>query len=74
VFILSGAGLWFYFKFEKERMERRRVAESHKGVGKPLVGGAFSLVDQYGNTRTDKDLTDGKFMLVSYHTFELYPL
>ena len=45
-------------------MNRLRIAESHKGVGKPLVGGTFKLLDQDGLERSDEELRDGKFMLV----------
>lgn len=60
----SGAGLVFYFRYEKARMERKRVAEAAKGVGRPKVGGAFDLVDQDGKAFTDKDMR-GKYSLVS---------
>ncbi|KAG4429817.1 hypothetical protein IFR05_014698, partial [Cadophora sp. M221] len=35
LFLSSGAGLVFYFRYEKARMERKRVAEAAKGVGRP---------------------------------------
>ncbi|KAG4424534.1 hypothetical protein IFR04_002244, partial [Cadophora malorum] len=41
LFLSSGAGLIFYFRYEKARMERKRVAEAAKGVGRPKVGGPF---------------------------------
>ncbi len=55
--------MW-YFENEKQRMKRKRVAESSKGVGRPKVGGPFELIDQDGNTVTDKDLK-GRYSLVS---------
>jgi len=45
-------------------MERKRVAEAAKGVGRPKVGGPFQLVDQDGKPFTDADLK-GKYALVS---------
>lgn len=45
-------------------MERKRVAEAAKGVGRPKVGGPFTLVDQNGRTFTDEDMK-GKYALVS---------
>jgi protein SCO1/2 len=45
-------------------MERKRVAEAAKGVGRPKVGGEFDLVDQNGKKWTAEDLK-GKFALVS---------
>lgn len=65
---MTGAGLLFYFEKEKERMQRKRIAESTKGVGRPKVGGPFSLIDQNGNTVTDEDLK-GRYSLVSAGVF-----
>jgi protein SCO1/2 len=45
-------------------MERKRVAEAAKGVGRPKVGGPFSLVNQDGQTFTEGDIK-GKYALVS---------
>jgi hypothetical protein len=45
-------------------MQRKRIADSTKGVGRPKVGGPFELIDQDGNTVTDKDLK-GRHSLVS---------
>lgn len=65
LFLSAGAGLIFYFRYEKARMERKRVAEAAKGVGRPKVGGPFSLVDQNGKTFTDGDMKE-KYALVSF--------
>ncbi|KAM7209673.1 SCO1/SenC domain containing protein [Naviculisporaceae sp. PSN 640] len=65
LFVLTGAGLLWYFDREKERMQRKRVADATKGVGKPKVGGPFELIDQNGNTFTDQDLK-GKYSLVYF--------
>ncbi|KAK4609228.1 hypothetical protein CLAFUR4_14247 [Fulvia fulva] len=45
LFVLAGAGLTLYFRYEKARMSRARIAEANKGIGKPLVGGPFHLTD-----------------------------
>jgi len=45
-------------------MERKRIAEAAKGIGRPKVGGQFELVDQDGRTFTDRDMR-GKYALVS---------
>jgi len=63
LFVVAGAGLLWYFEHEKARMQRKRVAESTKGVGRPKVGGPFELVDQDGRTVTDAHLR-GKYSLV----------
>ena len=59
----SGAALVFYFRYEKARMERKRVAEAAKGVGRPKVGGPFELTDHEGKKFGDADLK-GKYSLV----------
>ncbi|KAI9675060.1 MAG: Cu-binding protein [Caeruleum heppii] len=65
LFFLSGAGLIFYFRYERARMERKRIAEAAKGVGKPKVGGVFDLVDQDGKPFTQEEMK-GKFALVYF--------
>lgn len=47
-------------------MERKRIAEAAKGIGRPKVGGQFELLDQDGRTFTDRDMR-GKYALVSIH-------
>ncbi len=64
LFILTGAGLVWYFEDEKKRMHTKRIAEANKGVGRPKVGGSFDLIDQNGNKVTDQDLK-GRYSLVS---------
>ena len=45
-------------------MERKRVAEMSKGVGRPKVGGPLNLLDHNGKERKDEEWR-GKHMLVS---------
>ena len=52
-----------YFREEKARLERKKIAEQTKGIGKPKVGGPFKLVDHNGKEFTDKDMRD-KYALV----------
>lgn len=56
--------MFSYFRFEKARVERKRVAEASKGMGRPKVGGEFELVDQEGKNFDDEALKGG-FSLVS---------
>jgi protein SCO1/2 len=63
LFLLTGAGMMVYFKIEKERLERKRIAEMSKGYGKPKVGGPFVLKDLNGNEFTQEDLK-GKYSFV----------
>lgn len=53
-----------YFRVEKERLERKRIAEMSKGVGKPKVGGPFTLKDLDGKEFTAEDLK-GRYSFVS---------
>jgi len=46
-------------------MERKRIAEAAKGVGRPKVGGEFSLLDHKGRPFTDADLK-GRYSLVYF--------
>ncbi|KAI8626965.1 SCO1/SenC-domain-containing protein [Xylariaceae sp. FL1651] len=65
LFVLTGCGLVWYFEAEKKRMQRRRVAEAAKGVGKPKVGGDFHLVDHEGRPFSSSDLK-GRHSLVYF--------
>ncbi|MCJ1315948.1 Cu-binding protein [Xylographa vitiligo] len=56
----------YYFRAEKERMERQRIAEASKGVGKPKVGGKFELVDQDGRKWSSEEEMGGRFCLVYF--------
>jgi protein SCO1/2 len=44
-------------------MERLRVAEAAKGVGRPKVGGPFELLDQHGKAFSSEEMK-GKHSLV----------
>jgi protein SCO1/2 len=61
---LTCGGLIWYFEYEKKRMQRKRIADAAKGVGRPKVGGPFELVDHNGNKFTS-DMMKGKYTLVS---------
>lgn len=64
LFVLTGGGMIIYFRVEKERLERKRIAEMSKGVGKPKVGGPFTLKDLDGKEFTAEDLK-GRYSFVS---------
>lgn len=44
-------------------MQRKRIADAAKGVGRPKVGGDFALVDHNGKPFTS-DMMKGKYALV----------
>jgi len=68
LFVLAGAGLVWYFESEKKRMQRKRIADATKGVGKPKVGGDFRLVDHNGKPFSSADMK-GRYALVSLPDF-----
>ncbi|KAJ4422398.1 Cu-binding protein [Gnomoniopsis sp. IMI 355080] len=65
LFVAAAGGMIWYFEYEKARMQKKRIAEANKAIGKPKVGGSFKLVDQDGQSFTDADLK-GKYSLVYF--------
>lgn len=61
--MLAAAGMTWYFEYEKKRIERKRIAEATKGVGKPKVGGPFELTDTNGKPFSSEELK-GRYSLV----------
>lgn len=58
-FLTAGIAITFYFRNEKARLDRQRIVDASKGVGKPKIGGDFTLLDQEGKTFTDEDMKGG---------------
>ncbi|KAF6762404.1 h-sco1 [Ephemerocybe angulata] len=66
IFIAVGVGLFYYFKYEKERLlEEREKERASRQYGRPNVGGPFSLTTHEGKPFTEKDLL-GKWSLVYF--------
>ncbi|KJZ72514.1 hypothetical protein HIM_08038 [Hirsutella minnesotensis 3608] len=65
LFVATCGGLVWYFEHEKQRMQRKRIAESTKGLGRPKVGGEFALIDQNGQPFTS-EMMRGKYSLVYF--------
>ncbi|KAI0655237.1 SCO1 protein, partial [Cubamyces menziesii] len=66
LFVLTGIGLYFYFRNEKEKLlEQRRKEREDQVVGRPQVGGPFSLTTHKGEPFTEKDLL-GKWSLIYF--------
>jgi hypothetical protein len=63
LFVVTGVSMAVYFQYEKARLERKRIAEMSKGVGRPKVGGPFALKDLDGKAFTDENLM-GNYSLV----------
>lgn len=73
LFVLTGAGMIVYFQYEKARLERERIVEMSKGVGKPRVGGPFVLKDLNGETFTEENLK-GKYSFVRKNCYLQFTL
>ncbi|KZT13188.1 SCO1 protein [Laetiporus sulphureus 93-53] len=66
IFVATGIGLYFYFRYEKQKLHERRQQElQDRQVGRPKVGGPFSLITHEGKPFTDKDLL-GKWSLIYF--------
>ncbi|KAF9358061.1 Cu-binding protein [Mortierella sp. NVP85] len=70
VFTVTGAGLVYYFREEKKRVDAARAEEARKArentsYGKPKIGGPFSLIDQNGVRTTNEDFK-GRYMLIYF--------
>jgi protein SCO1/2 len=69
LFVATGAAMVIYFRVEKARLERKRITEMSKGVGRPKVGGPFVLKDMEGREFTAEDLK-GKYSFVRILTWK----
>ncbi|KAG0211095.1 Cu-binding protein [Mortierella sp. GBA30] len=70
VFTVTGAGLLYYFREEKKRVEiareeEARLAKANAIYGKPKIGGPFSLIDHNGVRTTNEDFK-GRYMLIYF--------
>ncbi|ANZ75858.1 BA75_03080T0 [Komagataella pastoris] len=65
LFALVGTAVTFFFKREKKRLELQKEADQNRGIGKPLVGGPFDLIDTNGEQFTQEKLKD-KFSLIYF--------
>ncbi|SAM86400.1 probable SCO1-involved in stabilization of Cox1p and Cox2p [Ustilago bromivora] len=66
LFLATGAGLLYYFRTEKHKVEQRRKAETASAkVGRPRIGGPFNLITSTSHPFTHEDLL-GSFSLVYF--------
>ncbi|KAF7790779.1 hypothetical protein EIP86_001736 [Pleurotus ostreatoroseus] len=66
LFVATGVGLFFYFRYEKQKLiEQRQKELEDKQIGRPKVGGPFSLTTHQGKTFTEQDLL-GKWSLIYF--------
>lgn len=66
LFVGTGLGLFFYFRYEKTQLQEQRQKElEDKEVGRPNVGGPFTLTTHKNTPFTEKDLL-GKWSLIYF--------
>jgi protein SCO1/2 len=63
--LLATTGLLIYFKFEQKRRQLLSIQKHNQGIGKPKLGGPFSLVNQNGSPVSDRDF-HGYFKLLYF--------
>ncbi|RLV91595.1 Protein SCO1 mitochondrial [Spathaspora sp. JA1] len=75
LFIVAGGIGTYFFSKEKERLRKQREMEQNRSIGKPLIGGPFTLVDSNGNKFTHENLKDpqGKRFSILYFGFSHCP-
>lgn len=68
VLVAGGGAFTWWFSREKEKLRVQREVESKRGMGKPLVGGQFLLVDTENNKFTHENLvsSDGTFSILYF--------
>lgn len=60
VLIVGGGMFTWWFSREKEKLRLQKEVEAKRGVGKPLIGGNFTLIDENGNTFTQENLKNNQ--------------
>ncbi|TFY53318.1 hypothetical protein EVJ58_g9517 [Rhodofomes roseus] len=66
LFVATGVGLFLYFRYEKQTLQERKQKEQEDSqVGRPHVGGSFSLTTHEGKPFTEKNLV-GKWSLIYF--------
>ncbi|GAA5832136.1 hypothetical protein JCM3766R1_003734 [Sporobolomyces carnicolor] len=66
VFLATGVALYFYFENEKKALkERKRQENAAARIGRPKIGGPFTLTDQDGKSFSEQDLL-GKWSMVYF--------
>ena len=71
--VAGGAFTWWFAK-EKEKLRLQKEVESKRGMGKPMIGGNFTLVDQENRPFTQENLkNDIKKFSILYFGFTHCP-
>ncbi|SGZ49983.1 CIC11C00000002232 [Sungouiella intermedia] len=74
VLIVAGGAFTWWFSHEKEKLRIQREVESKRSMGKPLIGGNFTLVDTNNQPFTQENLkNDEKKFSIIYFGFTHCP-
>ncbi|KAG6374876.1 SCO1/SenC-domain-containing protein [Boletus reticuloceps] len=66
LFVATGVGLFYYFQYEKRKLQEKKEKElESRSVGRPHVGGPFTLTTHDGKPFSDQDLL-GKWNFVYF--------
>ncbi|KAG2069782.1 h-sco1 [Suillus decipiens] len=66
LFVVTGVGLFYYFRYEKQKLlEQRQKELESRSVGRAHVGGPFTLTTHENKPFSDKDLL-GKWSFVYF--------
>ncbi|XP_069510599.1 protein SCO1 homolog, mitochondrial [Ambystoma mexicanum] len=63
--VALGGALMGGMKYMKKEKEEKLERERQRSLGKPLLGGPFSLIDHQGQPKTNKDFL-GQFVLIYF--------
>ncbi|TPX49905.1 hypothetical protein SeLEV6574_g01210 [Synchytrium endobioticum] len=68
-FGISASVLFAYFQYSQYQLSQSKSASRNVSVGKPLIGGPFTLTDHFGDVKTNDDYK-GRFVLLYFgYTF-----
>lgn len=74
VLLVAGGGFTYWFSREKEKLRLQKEAEAKRGMGKPLIGGQFSLIDTKKQPFTHENLkNENKVFSILYFGFTHCP-
>ncbi|RKP30035.1 hypothetical protein METBISCDRAFT_17267 [Metschnikowia bicuspidata] len=74
VLLCVGGAFTYWFSLEKEKIRLHKEAESKRGIGKPHIGGEFSLIDTQSRLFTQENLkNDNKVFSIIYFGFTHCP-
>ncbi|KAF8554993.1 SCO1 protein [Imleria badia] len=66
LFVATGVGLFYYFQYEKRKLQEKKEKElESRSVGRPHVGGPFTLTTPEGKPFSEQDLL-GKWSFVYF--------